>query len=49
MKGVWEIVSDGNLNNQNREVLEFDIDKLPIRKTRELETYVKNKIAQLSK
>lgn len=44
LRGVWEIVSE-SLGNINSEELEFDIDTLPVRKTRELEAYVKNKLA----
>eukprot|EP01017_Pseudomicrothorax_dubius_P043535 TRINITY_DN726_c0_g1_i6.p1 TRINITY_DN726_c0_g1~~TRINITY_DN726_c0_g1_i6.p1 ORF type:complete len:352 (-),score=83.61 TRINITY_DN726_c0_g1_i6:162-1217(-) len=50
LKGVWEIVSEGLPHNQqNKEEIEFDIDTLPTRKVRELERYVKNKLAQLNK
>lgn len=35
--------------SKNKEILEFDIDTLPVRKTRELEKYVKDKINQLNK
>jgi len=45
LRGVWEIVSDGNLHNSSAEELEFDIDTLSVRKQRELESYVKNKIS----
>lgn len=41
--GVWEIVSEGSdqlIDNQ----IEFDIDTLPVRKARELERYVVNKL-----
>jgi hypothetical protein len=49
LRGVWEIVSDGNTGQHTQEELEFDIDTLPVRKTRQLETYVKNKLAQIKK
>lgn len=46
LRGVWEIVSKGLPNNQNnREELVFDIDALPVKVTRELEKYVKSKMA----
>jgi hypothetical protein len=32
-----------------QEELEFDIDTLPVRKTRQLENYVKSKLAQIKK
>ena len=31
-------------DNDSNEELEFDLDTLPVRKTRELETYVKTKL-----
>jgi hypothetical protein len=47
LRGVWEIVSKGLPNNQhNKEELVFDIDALPVKVTRELERYVKNKMGQ---
>jgi hypothetical protein len=50
LRGVWEIVSEGMAHSQsNKEELEFDIDTLPVRKTRELEKYVKAKLAQINK
>lgn len=49
LRGVWDIVSEGMPSYQNREELEFDIDTLPTRVTRELEKYVKNKMALLNK
>lgn len=34
LRGVWEIVSDGlTIQNQSEEI-EFDIDTLPVKKTR---------------
>ena len=39
LRGVWEIVNDGVLN-QHKEELEFDIDTLPVKKCRELERHV---------
>jgi len=42
---VWEIVSEGMQHNNNREELEFDIDTLPVKITRELEKYVKIKLS----
>lgn len=45
LRGVCQIVSDGIPDSaNNKEVLEFDIDLLPIRKVRELERYVKAKL-----
>lgn len=41
--GVWEIISDGIEDNNDKEI-EIDIDQLPIRKTRELERYVKKQL-----
>ena len=46
--GVWNIVSGGDTNKNNGE-LEFDIETLPIRTARELEKFVKQKIASLNK
>ncbi len=37
LRGIWEIVSEGNDGSSNKEELEFDIDSLSVRKTRELE------------
>lgn len=48
LRGVWEIVNDGTLN-QHKEELEFDIDTLPPRKCRELERYVNSKISLMRK
>jgi len=45
LRGVWEIVSDGTQHTKNSEELEFDIDTLPVKVTRELEKYVRNKLA----
>jgi hypothetical protein len=44
LKGVWEIVSEGLNVMPSNEELEFDIDTLPIRKTRLLERYVNSKL-----
>lgn len=45
LRGVCQIVSDGLPDTSgNKEVLEFDIDMLPVRKVRELEKYVKAKL-----
>lgn len=44
LRGVWEIVSKAPNFQKNKEELEFDIDALPPRITRELERYVRNKI-----
>lgn len=50
LRGVCQIVSDGFATaNNNQEVLEFDIDALPVRKVRELEKYVKAKFSLLKK
>lgn len=50
LRGVWDIVSEGVPSfGQNREELEFDIDTLPVRVTRELQKYVKNKMALIKK
>jgi hypothetical protein len=45
---VWKIVAPNNQNHGNEE-LEFDIDTLPLRTARELETFVRNKVSQNSK
>ncbi|KAL4442896.1 hypothetical protein ABPG74_010785 [Tetrahymena malaccensis] len=42
LNGIWSIVQD---SQQNSEVIEFDIDTLPVRKARELEAYVKQRAA----
>lgn len=49
LRGVWEIVSDGNTSSQSKEELEFDIDKLSVRTTRELEHYVRSKLSLINK
>ncbi|KRX04258.1 Bromodomain [Pseudocohnilembus persalinus] len=49
LKGVWEIVSKENMMQTNKKVLEFDIDNLSVRVTRELEIYVKKILNQMSK
>jgi hypothetical protein len=50
LKGVWEIVSSGlPAGLQNKEEIEFDIDTLAPGKLRELDRYVKTKMAALSK
>lgn len=41
LKGVWEIVSKENTMQTNEKILEFDIDNLSVRITRELEQFVK--------
>lgn len=43
LNGIWSIVQEIPHNN---EVIEFDIDTLPIRKARELQAYVKSKTPQ---
>jgi hypothetical protein len=48
LRGVWEIVSKG-ITHQNKEEIEFDIDSLPVKITRELERFVKNKLMQLNR
>ena len=48
LRGVWEIVNDGILN-QHKEELEFDIDTLPVKKCRDLERYVNAKLALIRK
>ena len=48
LRGVWEIVNDGVLN-QHKEELEFDIDTLPAKKCRDLERYVNAKLALIRK
>lgn len=48
LRGVWEIVNDGILN-QHKEELEFDIDTLPVKKCRELERYVNAKLSLMRK
>eukprot|EP01017_Pseudomicrothorax_dubius_P041090 TRINITY_DN6542_c0_g1_i4.p1 TRINITY_DN6542_c0_g1~~TRINITY_DN6542_c0_g1_i4.p1 ORF type:complete len:276 (+),score=72.36 TRINITY_DN6542_c0_g1_i4:614-1441(+) len=50
LRGVWEIVSEEmSLAAHNKEEIEFDIDTLPTHKVRELERYVKNKLALMAK
>ena len=50
IRGIYQIVSDELPNSGgNQEVLEFDIDLLPVRKTRELERYVKAKLSLANK
>lgn len=41
--GVWEIVSEGNDQLRDNQI-EFDIETLPVKKARELERYVVNKL-----
>ncbi|EWS72348.1 bromodomain domain protein (macronuclear) [Tetrahymena thermophila SB210] len=49
LRGVWEIVqSDGNQQYDDK-ILTFDIDALSVRKTRELEQYVKQNMAANNK
>ena len=45
---VWKIVSPDH-HGMSTDEMEFDIDTLPIRTARELESYVKNKTAELNK
>jgi len=46
LRGVWEIVSEGlNQKSNTKEVLEFDIESLPVKVTRELDKYVKLKMS----
>ncbi len=45
LRGVWEIVSDGN--GSQKEELQFDIDLLSVRKCRELEQYVKKSLHEV--
>lgn len=49
LRGVWEIVANMMPHQQDREEIEFDLDKLPTKVLRELERYVNAKIAQLEK
>jgi len=50
LKGVWEIVSEGlNQQSNTKEVLEFDINSLPVRVTKELDKYVKHKMSTANK
>ena len=49
LRGVWEIVCEGTNLAQDKEELEFDIETLPVRKVRELERYVKNKLKIVAK
>lgn len=49
LRGVWEIVSQGLPNLHNKEEIEFDIDALPTRITRELERFVKSKLSQMNR
>jgi hypothetical protein len=39
-RGIIDIVKD-SINQNNNEVFEFELDQLPVRKCRELDTYVK--------
>ncbi|EGR28026.1 hypothetical protein IMG5_184560 [Ichthyophthirius multifiliis] len=47
LNGIWSIVQDDNQHNS--EVIEFDIDTLPIKKARKLEQYVKQKLLEYTK
>ncbi|CAD8190412.1 unnamed protein product [Paramecium octaurelia] len=49
LRGVWEIVSDGLKIQEQSDELEFDIDTLPVKKTRQLEKYVNTKLELLRK
>jgi hypothetical protein len=49
LRGVWEIVCDMMPHQQDKEEIEFDLDKLPTRVLRELEKYVNAKVAILEK
>lgn len=49
LRGVWDIVSQGNSYQQNNEILEFDIDSLLPRVARDLERYVNAKLNALAK
>ncbi|CAD8076481.1 unnamed protein product [Paramecium primaurelia] len=49
LRGVWEIVSDGLKIQEQNDELEFDIDTLPVKKTRQLEKYVNTKLEYLKK
>ncbi|CAD8184102.1 unnamed protein product [Paramecium pentaurelia] len=49
LRGVWEIVSDGLKIQEQSDELEFDIDTLPVKKTRQLEKYVNTKLEYLKK
>ena len=49
LRGVWEIVNNGLDTIDNNEELEFDIDTLSYRKARELERFVRNKLALIGK
>jgi hypothetical protein len=40
LKGVWDIVSESYNAQTNKEMLEFDLDTLPVEITRKLERYV---------
>lgn len=46
LNGIRNIVFEDNPDTQ---VFEFDIDTLPVRKARELEAYVNEKISQQAK
>ena len=45
---VWKIVSPDNQNHGNEE-LEFDIDTLPVKTARELEVFVRSKVAMINR
>lgn len=48
LRGVWDIVSE-TIGAQGQDEIEIDINKLPTRVARELERFVKNKLAQINR
>ncbi|EGR27109.1 hypothetical protein IMG5_201310 [Ichthyophthirius multifiliis] len=43
LSGIWEIVKSEVGHQKNDKELVFDIDKLSVKKARELESYIKRK------
>lgn len=49
LRGIWDIVKTDDNQEFDGNVLRFDLDKLSVRKTRELESYVKQKMSAINK
>lgn len=49
LRGIWDIVKSDDNQEFDGNVLRFDLDKLTVRKTRELEAYVKQKMSAIAK
>lgn len=47
LKGVWDIVNEA-ATNSNKEMLEFDLDTLPVETSRKLERYVEHVLKLMS-